>query len=66
MRVDEDRVRTQAVWLGAVSAGIGGLIHWSLASLVAGWVSVRHPRRADLELPALAASPRAVGQSRAG
>ncbi len=26
MRVDEDRVRTRAVWLGAVSAGIGGML----------------------------------------
>ena len=26
MRVDEDRVRTQAVWLGGVSAGIGGML----------------------------------------
>ena len=42
---------------------LGGLIHWSLASLVAGWVSARHPRRAELELPGfggLAASGRTV------
>ena len=30
---------------------LGGLIHWFLASLVAGWVSAHHPRRAELELP---------------
>jgi hypothetical protein len=33
------------------TGAVGGLIHWLIASLVAGIVTKKHPKRADLALP---------------